>query len=143
MIVLAPTVILAFVLLQAAPSVSAPPPMAQPQQIGDARAMTLALPHSLRKGDTAWLLIEVGVVGHDQIQLTTQDGRTLGTISPFAIRSGQPAGIYTVPVPVEALADGHLALRLSVVSSDHARRAPTAKEIQSVRLMVRRFRGVH
>lgn len=141
MVVLASTAVLAFVVLQAAPSASTPPPTAQSRQTGDAREMTLALPHALRRGETAWLLVEVGAIGHDQIQLMTQDGRPLGNLSPFGVRSGQAAGIYTVPVPAEALGDGRLALRLSVMQSGHAPRAPTTEEVKSLRLLIRRLGG--
>jgi hypothetical protein len=141
MVVLASTAVLAFVVLQAAPSASAPHATAQSRQTGDAREMTLALPHALRRGETAWLLVEVGAIGHDQIQLMTQDGRPLGTLSPFGVRSGQAAGIYTVPVPTEALNDGWLALRLSVTQSGHAPRAPTTEEVKSLRLLIRRLGG--
>ena len=141
MVVLASTAVLAFVVLQAAPSASTPPPTAQSRQTGDAREMTLALPHALRRGETAWLLVEVGAIGHDQIQLMTQDGRPLGNLSPFGVRSGQAAGIYTVPVPTEALGDGRLALRLSVMQSGHAPRAPTTEEVKSLRLLIRRLGG--
>lgn len=137
MAVLVPTVVLAFVVLEALPLASAPHPTTQPQQVGDAREITLALPHVLRKGEAVWLLVEVGVIGHEQIQLMTQNGRPLGTISPFGVRSGQAAGIYTVPVPAEAIVDGKLALQLSVLQSGRAQRAPTTEEIKSVRVVVR------
>jgi hypothetical protein len=139
MVIFASTVVLAFAVLQTAPSASVSSPMAQCRQIGCAREMTLALPHALRKGETAWLLVKVGAIGRDQIQITTQDGRPLGTISPFGIRSGKAAGTYTVPVPAEALSDGRLALRVSVMQSGRAPRAPTAKEVKSLRLLIRQF----
>ena len=82
MAVLASTVVLAFVALQTAPSASVSPPMAQARtqsrQIGGAREMTLVLPHVLREGETAWLLVKVGAVCRQQIQIMTQDGRPLG-----------------------------------------------------------------
>jgi len=140
MVVFALTIILAFVALQTAPSAPVSPPMAQSRQIGSAREVTLVLPRALRKDETAWLLVKVGVIGHNQIQLMTQDGRPLGTISQFGIRSGKSAGTYTVPVPAEALSNGRLALRLSVIQSGRASRAPTAKEVKSLRLLIRQFR---
>jgi hypothetical protein len=139
MVVLVSTVLLAFVALQTASSASVSPPMAQSRQIGGAREMTLVLPHALRKDETAWLLVTVGAIGHDQIQIMTQDGEPLGTISPFGIRSGKSGGTYTVPVPVGALSDGRLALRLSVIQSGRASRAPTTKEVKSLRLLIRQF----
>ena len=140
MVVFALTIILAFVALQTAPSAPVSPPMAQSRQIGSAREVTLVLPRALRKDETAWLLVKVGVIGHNQIQLMTQDGRPLGTISQFGIRSGKSAGTYTVPVPAEALSNGRLALRLSVIQSGRASRAPTAKEVKSLRLLIRQFK---
>jgi hypothetical protein len=141
MAVLASTVVLALLALQTAPSASVSPSMAQSPQIDHAREMTLVLPHALRKGETAWLLVKVGAIGHDQIQIVTQAGQPLGTIFPFGIRSGKPGGVYTVPVPAEALSDGRLALRLSIMQPGRAPRAPTAKEVQSLRLLIRQFKG--
>ncbi len=140
MVALFPTVAFAFIMLQAASSPSVPPATAPSRQTGNAREMTLALPHALREGETAWLLVKVGAIDHNQIRLTTQDGRLLGTISPFGVHSGQSAGTYTVPVPPEAFHDGRLALRLSLVQSGRAQRAPTSDEVKSVRLVIRRFR---
>jgi hypothetical protein len=136
MSVLALSVILAFVTPQAG---STPAPKAQSQPAGDAREMTLVLPHALRKGETAWLLVAVGMIGHNQIQLTTQSGKDLGTISPFGIRSGQAAGTYTIPVPAEALSGRRLILRLSVPQADGLQRATTTEEVKSVRLVIQRF----
>jgi hypothetical protein len=102
--------------------------------------MTLVLPHALREDETAWLLVKVGAIGRDQIQIMTQEGQPLGTISPFGIRSGKPGGTYTVPVPPEAFRDGRLALRLSVLHSGSAPRAPTTKEVTSLRLLIRQFK---
>ena len=136
MSVLALSVILAFVTPQAG---STPAPTAQSRQAGDAREMTLTLPHALRKGETAWLLVAVGAVGHNEIQLTTQSGQSLGTISPFGIRSGQAAGTYTIPVPAEALSGRRLVLRLSVPQAGGLQRATTTEEVKSVRLVIQRF----
>lgn len=106
------------------------------QPVPTAREMTLTLPHALRAGETVWLLVEVGAIGREQIELTTRAGRPLGTISPFGIRSGQVAGTYSVPIPVDALKDGRLALNLSLTQGGSALRAPTTKEVKSVRITV-------
>jgi hypothetical protein len=94
----------------------------------------------LRKGETAWLLVKVGTIGRDQIQIMTQDGRPLGTISPFGIRSGKPCGTYTVPVPSDALTDGRLALRVSAIEAGRTPRAPTTQEVKSLHLLIRQFK---
>jgi len=127
------SVVLGFALMQAAPI--AP----QSRDIGDAREVTLALPHALQQGETVWLLVEIGAIGHDQIRLTTQDGRPLGLLSPYGVRSGQDAGTYTVPVPAEDLGDGRLVLRVTVMHTGLAQRAPTTDEVKSLRLLIRRF----
>lgn len=137
MTALASAFVFSFVVLQTAQSGS--PPAAQSRQTGDAREVTLSLPHALRKGETAWLLVEVGVIGHTEVQLSTQDGQPLGAISPYAIRSGQPAGTYTIPLPSEAFHGRRLTLRLSLLQSGGTYRAPTTEEIKSVRLVVRQF----
>jgi hypothetical protein len=132
--------VLALVVMQAADGVSMPPALALYQQIDDPQPMRLILPHALQKGETAWLLVRVGVIGHHQIQLATKDGRPMGTISPFDVRSGRGAGTYTIPVPPEALDKQWLAFRLSVVESDGTERVPKAGEIKSIRLVIRRFK---
>jgi hypothetical protein len=141
MLVVSSTIALALLMLQSAPSPSKPPTAAQTRQThGDARKITLVLPHALHKGETAWLLVKVGAIDHHQIRLTTGDGLLLGTISPFGARAGHAAGTYTVPVPDEAFSKGRLALRLAVMQSGGAQRAPTAEEIRGVHLVIRRFR---
>lgn len=134
--VLASTAVLALLMLQTAPL-----PAAQSRHSSsDARKMTLTLPHALRKGETAWLLVKVGEIDHNEIRITTQDGRLLGTISPFGVHSGQAAGTYTIPIPADAFNHNRIALLLSVMGTGQAPRAPTTKEVKSVRLLIRRFR---
>jgi len=103
--------------------------------------MTLKLTHALEKGETAWLLVKVGAIGRQQVQITTQDGRPLGTISPFGVRSGQAAGTYTIPVAPDAFDHRRLALRVSMLQSGRAQRAPTTDEVKSIRLVIRRFKS--
>lgn len=103
----------------------------------DGRTMTLALPHPLRAGETAWLEVKVGVLERGaEIEITTAAGQSLGVISPFAIRSGRQAGAYPVPVPADAIRDGRLALVVSLNRNGHPKRAPTAKELKRIRLKI-------
>src|ERR1700761_3356768 len=107
MAVLAPTVVLALALLQAAQPTTETRPATHSQSTANVSDRTLALPHVLRKGETAWLLVEVGAIGHHQIQFTTQDGRPLGTISPSGERavassSSQTQHVYPLPIPPDA-----------------------------------------
>lgn len=98
---------------------------------GDAR-----LPHSLGPGETAWIELELGVIERGaEIEIATTAGQSLGVISPFGIRSGDPTGTYTVPLPGDAILDGRVSLRLTLDRNGHAQRAPTAREVKSVKIM--------
>jgi hypothetical protein len=99
--------------------------------------MTLALPHQLGAGETAWLEVQVGPIGRGQeIEVTTAAGQELGVISPFGIRVGQDAGTYTIPVPRDAIRDGRLAVRLRISQYGAPPRAPTAQEVRGVKLTI-------
>jgi hypothetical protein len=102
-----------------------------------AHDMTLTLPHPLAAGEIAWLEVQVGPIGRGQeIEVTTAAGQKLGTISPFSVRGGPDAGTYTLPVPGDAIRNGRLSVRLTISRSDAPPRAPTAREVPSVKLIV-------
>lgn len=99
--------------------------------------VTLSLPRPLRSGETAWLEVEVGVIERGaEIEITTPAGRSLGTISPFGIRSGREAGTYTIPLPADAISHGQVSLRLSLDQYGHAQRAPTSEEVKGIRVKI-------
>lgn len=101
------------------------------------RIVTLALPHALRTGDTAWLEVKVGIIARgEEIEIATAAGRFLGVISPHGIHSGHEAGTYTIPLPADAIADDHISLRISLDRSGHAQRAPTTQEVKSLRVTI-------
>lgn len=111
--------------------------LALPPQPVAGRTETLSLPHALRAGESAWLEVKVGVIPKGaEIEITTTVGRPLGVISPFAIRPGNPAGTYTVPLPADAIAHGRVSLRLSLNYPGQSRRAPTLKEVKRLRVKV-------
>lgn len=98
---------------------------------------TLALPRRLQAGESAVLVVTVGVIQRGQeILATTISGQPIGTISPFGIRSGQEAGSYVLPVPAGAVRNGRLSLRLRITGGDGPPRAPTAQEVKSVELRI-------
>ena len=100
------------------------------------RIETLVLPHTLRAGETAWLEVKVGVIARGaEIEITTTSGRLLGVISPFAIRSGNQAGTYTVPLPADAISNGRVSVRISL-NQYHSQRAPTLTEVKSIRVKI-------
>jgi hypothetical protein len=105
-----------------------------------AQNLSLALPHPLGAGETAWIEVQLGAItrGH-VVTVTTAAGQPLGTVAPFGARPAQDGGTYTytLPVPAEAIRDGHLALRLTISEPGGASRAPTAQEVRGVKLGVR------
>jgi hypothetical protein len=100
------------------------------------RTVTLVLPHAVRGDESVSLLVTIGVIPRgDEIKITTTSGRRLGVISPYGIRTGNEAGTYVVPLPVEAISGRRLSLRLSVITNGR-QRAPTNKEVKSVRVEI-------
>lgn len=100
------------------------------------RIETLVLPNALRPGETAWLEVKVGVIARGaEIEIATTSGRLIGVISPFAVRAGNEAGTYTLPLPPEAISKDRVSLRLSLRYSGSSR-APTLQEVQSVRVRI-------
>ncbi|HEY4641057.1 MAG TPA: hypothetical protein VII75_06905 [Thermoanaerobaculia bacterium] len=105
-------------------------------QVPAARTVTLALPHALRAGESATLLVSVGVIPKGaRIEVTTPSGHPLGTISPHGIRPGSEAGTYTVPLPSDAIDGRHVCVLLSLAFGD-TRRAPSEKEVKGVRVRI-------
>ncbi len=102
-----------------------------------AQDMTLTLPQPFDAGDTAYIEVQVGVIGPGQeIEVKTADGRTLGVISPHGIRAGRAAGVYTLPLPADAICKDRVGITLMVTRSDAAPRSPNADEVRGVRLVV-------
>lgn len=100
-----------------------------------AQELTLALPQPLQPGNTAWLEVEVGPVGRREIVVATASGQIIGVISAFGPRAGQEAGVYALPLPPEAIADGRVTVRLTITQTSGPPRDPTGEEVR--RVMVR------
>jgi hypothetical protein len=106
-------------------------------QEASGRAVNLALPHALREGETAWLLVTVGAIPRGaEIEITSPSGRLLGVISPYGIRSGNAAGTYTVPLPADAISGRRVSLLL-ILDLSGKQRAPTAREVRKVQVRIR------
>ncbi len=102
-----------------------------------AQDMTLTLPKPLHSDETAYIEVQLGVIGPGQeIEITTPGGRTLGVISPHGIRAGNAAGTYTLPLPANAICHDRVAIKLMITRSDAAPRTPTADEVRGVRVVV-------
>lgn len=110
--------------------------LAQQADAAEGRDVTLTLPRALEPGETAFAEVQLGLLARGlEIEVTTAAGRAIGVISPHGVRAGQEAGIYTLPIPSDAIVKGQVALRFSVNQFGHTR-APTAKEVKSVRVKI-------
>src|SRR5216117_2513635 len=100
------------------------------------RTVTLALPHELRAGESASLIVTVGVIPRGaEIEITTTSGGLVGVISPYGIRAGHEAGTYTIPLRAEAISGRRVSLLLSI-HANGKQRAPTMKEVRRVRVKI-------
>lgn len=101
-----------------------------------AQDMTLTLAHPLAAGETAWLELQVGPIGRQEIDVTTAAGQHLGTVSPFGPRTGQDAGTYAFPVPADLIRDGRLSVRITITQPNGPPRTATEQEVRSIKLTV-------
>ena len=101
-----------------------------------AQELTLALPHPLQPGEIAWLVVEVGPIGRHEVTVSTAAGGIIGVISPFGPRAGLQAGTYALPLPTEAIEDGHVVVRLTITQDGGAPRAPTGEEVRRVTVRI-------
>jgi hypothetical protein len=110
--------------------------LAQGANAALAQDMTLVLPHPLGAGETAWIELQLGPIGRQQIDVTTASGQQLGVFSSYGPRAGQDAGTYALPVPADAISDGRVAIRITITQTNGPPRAPTEQEVRSVKLSV-------
>lgn len=97
---------------------------------------TLTLPRPLAAGANAWLEVQVGPLAPGQrVRVTTPTGELLGAISPFGPAERRHAGVYSLPVPPDAIREGSLSVVVTVTESDKPPRAPTPAEVQSLKLL--------
>jgi hypothetical protein len=109
----------------------------QATSAADKPEVELTLPHPLHAGDVPFVEVQLGAMRRgEEIQLTTALGRELGVISPFAVRVGQEAGTYTLPLPPNIFVNGRIKVRLTVKQNDHTQRLPTAEEVKAVRVKI-------
>ncbi|HKF49021.1 MAG TPA: hypothetical protein VKB38_16810 [Terracidiphilus sp.] len=101
------------------------------------RELTFTLPHTLAPGESAWLVLKVGAIGHAEIQVTTSDCRQMGTISPFGPRAASRSGTYSLPVPPSAISNRHVTVRVSLNGGGETERPPTSRELIESSIRVR------
>jgi len=104
-----------------------------------AQSLSLALPHPLGAGETAWIEVELGAISKGRVvTVTTATGQPLGTVAPFGAHPAQSGGsyTYTLPVPAAAIRDGRVDVRLTISQPGGPPRAPTAQEVRGVKVGV-------
>jgi hypothetical protein len=105
-----------------------------------AQNLTLALPHPLGAGESAFIEVQLGAISRGRVvTITTAAGQPLGTVAPFgASHSAQGSGgyTYTLPLPAAAIRDGRVDIRVTISQPGGAPRAPTAEEVRSVKVGV-------
>jgi hypothetical protein len=100
------------------------------------RAVELTLPRTPSAQEGIYLSVQVGVVTRGtEIQVTTPSGQQIGTVSPFAIRAGQPAGTYVFPVDPNIIHNGRVIVDLSVTRPGTPARPPTPDEVPKVSIL--------
>ena len=100
------------------------------------RAVELALPRAPSSREGIYLSVQVGVITRGtEIQITTPSGRQIGTVSPFAIRAGQPAGTYVFPLDPSMIQNGHVIVDLSITRPGTPTRPPTPDEVPRVGIL--------
>jgi hypothetical protein len=97
--------------------------------------VTLPLPRPLQPGDHLSVAVTVGPIGRQRIEVTTARGQPIGTIAPFGVAAGRSGGTYLLPVPPDAVHDGQVELRFSLLGGAE-RRGPTTDEVTSAHLVL-------
>jgi hypothetical protein len=101
-----------------------------------AQERILALPRPLQPDEIAWLVVEIGPIGRREVTVSTAAGEIIGVISPFGPRAGLQAGVYPLPLPAEAIVDGHVVVRLTISQEGAPPHDPTTEEVPSVTVRI-------
>jgi hypothetical protein len=95
----------------------------------------LPLPRAAASGEMLVARVTVGPLKpHERIIVRTRSGEIAGSVSPFGAQARQNSGVYTIPIPDNAVKDGHVRLLLQVEQKDVPVHAPTAEEVHSIEL---------
>ncbi|MBV8976546.1 MAG: hypothetical protein JOZ13_04125 [Alphaproteobacteria bacterium] len=82
------------------------------------------------------LLIDVGPLPRaSAIAVRSENGKRLGSVSPFGVREAQAGGGYGFAVPPNLVQDGRVRIKLAVKHYGSALRAPSATEVRKVSLV--------
>lgn len=104
----------------------------------DATAYTLTLPHAPARHEAVWLRVVAGKLPPGaRLIVRTSDREIVGSVAPFGVRPGQEAGVYTIPLPESAVANGKLSLSIELEDrAARAVRAPTPQEVKELSLVL-------
>ncbi len=86
-------------------------------------------------GDRIMLVVTLGPIGRQQVEILDGEGRLLGSLSPFGPTAAASGGTYFVPVQPDRLRDGTLTIAFALVAGG-VRRAPQPGDIPAVDLLV-------
>ena len=106
--------------------------------VGPEDVLRLKLRRGLADGESVRARLSVGLLPRGaKVVVRTPDGKIAGTVSPFGVRPGSKAGVYTIPVPASAVAGDEVVLRLRVLEKGAAAdRRPTAAEIEGAEAVI-------
>ena len=69
------------------------------------------------------------------LSVSSEDGKLVGTITPFGATVGQTSLDYTLPLPKSAASGGPVRLRMEMLKPGDASRPPTPNEVLGVQLV--------
>ena len=105
----------------------------------ESRMVELSVPSALHPGDSIEVQISTGPLSRgSRLVVMTEQGETLGVVTPFNTPGARSGTTATVPVPRSVLSDWHLRLRLQVIEQGAAPRAPRPEEFQLTFVVVPR-----
>jgi hypothetical protein len=96
----------------------------------------LKLPRERRSDEELAARVWVGELpARTRIIVRLKSGRVAGTITPYGSNPGRKAGVFTVPIPDDAVVNGTVTLRFEVADrlADHGR-PPSDKEVERTEL---------
>ena len=86
--------------------------------------------------EAIWLKVTVGPLPRgSRLNVTDEDGKLVGTISPFGAGVGQTSVDYTLPLPKSDASGGPVRLRMEMLKPGDASRPPTPSEVLGVQLV--------
>jgi hypothetical protein len=98
--------------------------------------LTIALPRQAGAEEALVIRLSVGVLPRRaRVVVETLDGEIAGSVTPYGIRPGRKAGIYTIPIPDKAVSNKKITLRLKVLEQGaKSSRPPARAEIEAAKV---------